>query len=782
MKNIRRMMLELCLVIGLVCGNARIVQAEEEVPTKVIDGYVCEWQDGMNTTSIQKYQESATNLEIPAELGGRKVTSIKDKAFRGRTTLETVVIPEGITEIGDSAFEGCTSLQTVTLPSTMMHIGNRAFNVCNSLEMIAIPEGITEIGDSAFRMCESLHTVALPSTVTSIANQAFYYCRKLTNISLPDNIRKVGSNAFEGCESLQMLSGFDHVVDVGTGVFTECGGLISIAFSKDLTNISESMFEYCSSLKSVDLPEHLTSIGAYAFRDCNSLNNITIPKGVTDIGKNAFAGCSSMESVVMPSKVTYIGDSVFRECKNLHSIDMPDSLGSISQCMFTGCEKLENIVIPDDVMVIDKYAFGGCSSLTDIEIPEGVTSIGDGAFGECHNLTNIELPMSLKSIGNLAFGFQCKNVPLIYAIPGSYADWWLTQDQSDCEAVWSVGYILEDDNCRVKVLSEENDLTVEYRNPIRSDAVEYTIPDTVTINKVSYRVTSIADNAFTECSNVEKVTLGRNVGQIAPDAFAGIDGKDDKLELVIPEEVEDISNMGITNISNVNNITINVAAGSQAEIYLQQFNTIHYYTYPPTQKPDPGQNNSQGTTDGKQDTTENVPSKPNDITVSNPTVDTQPVSAPVIGQIYTVGQANYLILSSDQVSFSGSANKKIKTLKIPDTVTINGHLYRVARIEKKAMTGCAKLQTVVIGNQVTEIGENAFCKCKKLQKVTIGSQVTKIGKGAFSGDKKLKRMILKGPKVTKIGKKALKGVPKRIRITAPKKCVSKYKKLLNAAK
>lgn len=692
MKNIRRMMLELCLVIGLVCGNALIVQAEETVPTKVIDGYVCEWQDLMDTTTILGYKgiESVVELAIPSELGGRKVDAIGYEAFKNCTSLETVVIQEGVTTICGSAFEGCSNLKSITMPKGMTRIDSNVFFGCSSLNEVSIPDGVTEIGSSTFVNCTNLQKVILPASLISIEYGAFTECEKLTDICLPASVTTVAEQAFWKCTSLKTLPGFEHVKDVG-----------------------QSVFWGCSSLESVKLSNELTSIPAY---------------------------------------------------------------------MFSGCSSLECIMIPDSITDIEEAAFSLCNSLTDVKIPEGVANIGKRAFDGCPNLTNIELPKSLGSIGDEVFGYTWDHTVTIYVIPGSYADWWFTQDQPDYPNTRNIVYRLEDDNCCVRVLSKESDPRVEYRSPIRNDAVEYTIPDTVTINKVSYRVTSIADNAFTECSNVEKVTLGRNVTQIAPDAFAGIDGKDDKLELVIPEEVEDISNMGITNISNVNNITINVAAGSQAEIYLQQFNTIHCHTYPATSKPAPGQSNSQGTTDGKQDTTENVPSKPDDITVSNPTVDTQPVSAPVIGQIYTVGQANYLILSSDQVSFSGSANKKIKTLKIPDTVTINGHLYRVARIEKKAMTGCAKLQTVVIGNQVTAIGEKAFCKCKKLQKVTIGSQVTKIGKGAFRGDKKLKRMILKGSKVTKIGKKALKGVPKRIRITAPKKSVSKYKKLLNAAK
>lgn len=680
MKKIRRMMLGLCLVIGLVCGKAMIVQAEKEGDYEYS-------VDNTGNATIIRYTGNDTEITTPAQIGGYTVNKLNALLFHDNNTIKSVKVSEGVTDIGQFAFERCENMEEIILPSTLLTINKYTFEKCSSLKNIEIPENVTNIGLGAFKECNSL-----------------------TKVDIPKNVSSIGGALFQSCTNLSSLT-----VSKDNAVY----------YSKDNCIIRKA-------------------------------NNVLV--------------CAANVSVV-PQEVTQIGYSAFCGDQSLTHIELPVGLTRIKDMAFAGSGLLD-VILPGTVTDIDNGAFS--CNLSSIEIPPSVTYMNEGVFDGIE----IEIASYSASKTNDDAGDKKYRKTIIYRTPGSYADRWV-EDYNISNSEWfppyRKAYVLAEDNCRVVVLSEGDTPEAQYCNPITKDAVEYTIPDTVTINKVSYRVTSIADNAFAECSNVEKVTLGRNVTQIAPDAFAGIDGKDDKLELVIPEEVEDISNMGITNISNVNNLTINVAAGSKAEMYLQQNTTIHYHTYPSTQNP--GQDKKD---DGKQDTPGDTVSQGKDAAAVNVAADNQP--APVVGQIYAVGNANYKVLSSNQTAFTGVVNKKSKTLKIPDTVTINGRLYRVTAIEKQAMKGCAKLQTVVIGNQVTAIGEKAFCKCKKLQKVTIGSQVTKIGKGAFSGDKKLKRMILKGSKVTKIGKKALKGVPKRIRITAPKKCVSKYKKLLNAAK
>lgn len=49
----------------------------------------------------------------------------------------------------------------------------------------------------------------------------------------------------------------------------------------------------------------------------------------------------------------------------------------------------------------------------------------------------------------------------------------------------------------------------------------------------------------------------------------------------------------------------------------------------------------------------------------------------------------------------------------------------------------SNLETVVLGNQVTTIGNSAFANCKSLQTINMPETLTTIGNSAFSGCSKL---------------------------------------------
>lgn len=54
-------------------------------------------------------------------------------------------------------------------------------------------------------------------------------------------------------------------------------------------------------------------------------------------------------------------------------------------------------------------------------------------------------------------------------------------------------------------------------------------------------------------------------------------------------------------------------------------------------------------------------------------------------------------------------------------------------INSSAFENCSSLTNIIIGDQVTSIGENTFYECINLMSVTIGNGVSKIGYNAFYG-------------------------------------------------
>ena len=167
--------------------------------------------------------------------------------------------------------------------------------------------------------------------------------------------------------------------------------------------------------------------------------------------------------------------------------------------------------------------------------------------------------------------------------------------------------------------------------------------------------------------------------------------------------------------------------------------------------------------------------------------------------------ASYQVVSEDEkqptVVYTAPADKNVKKITVPVTITVGGITYKVEsvapdafkncrkltsvkisagvqKIGKNAFSGCSKLSSVTIGKDVTEIGAGAFANCKALKKITIPAAVTKIGKKAFNKCKKLKTVTIKTKKMKTVGSSAFKGIAKKAVIKLPKAKKAAYKKLL----
>ncbi len=126
-------------------------------------------------------------------------TRIQDGAFRNKTNLKNVVIPETVEYIGKDAFGGCTSLTSITLPAAVTTIESYAFRDCTGLTSLTIPAGVTSISVGTFSGCTNLATVNLPSKLKSIGDFAFFECAAYTAPSLSGVT--IGEHAFWGTKA-----------------------------------------------------------------------------------------------------------------------------------------------------------------------------------------------------------------------------------------------------------------------------------------------------------------------------------------------------------------------------------------------------------------------------------------------------------------------------------------------------------------------------------------------------------------------------------------------------
>lgn len=82
---------------------------------------------------------------------------------------------------------------------------------------------------------------------------------------------------------------------------------------------------------------------------------------------------------------------------------------------------------------------------------------------------------------------------------------------------------------------------------------------------------------------------------------------------------------------------------------------------------------------------------------------------------------------------SSWTDEYLGAIVIPESVEYDGTTYRVTSISSRAFSGCTKLYSVTIGNNVTSIGDYAFSNCSGLTSITIPCSVTSIGSFAFHG-------------------------------------------------
>ncbi len=181
--------------------------------------------------TITGYTGPGGSVTIPNTIDGLPVTSIRDGAFYGCTSLTNFTIPNSVTNIGVAPFQDCCSLTAITVDALNAFYSSAGAVLFNKSQTTlircpggkagnyTIPNSVTTIGDFAFYACGSLTSVTIGNSVASIGRWAFSSCTALTSVMIPNSVTSIGDGAFTGCTSLTSVYFQGNAASAGSSVF-----------------------------------------------------------------------------------------------------------------------------------------------------------------------------------------------------------------------------------------------------------------------------------------------------------------------------------------------------------------------------------------------------------------------------------------------------------------------------------------------------------------------------------------------------------------------------------
>ena len=524
--------------------------------------------DDANRATITGYNGSAAALYIPEEIDGHEVVAIGDGAFKNRTDLKTVMIPDSVTKISGMAFYGCSGLGNVTLSKNLKSLGSSTFGNCDGLTQIEIPKSLERAGDDyfasyapgAFSGCKNLKHISFEEGITEIAYKLFSNCTGLEEITIPDTVTTIKGNAFYECSNLSKVKLSENLTVIEADAFQECNSLQNIELPEGLSEIKDRAFYQCSNLKEIKIPDSVTKIEGSAFYECKKLQNVTLSKNLESLGSSTFGNCDGLTQIEIPKSLERAGDDYFASyapgafsgCKNLKNVSFEAGTTVIAYKLFSNCTGLEKITIPDTVTTIKGYAFYECSNLKEIQIGNGLKEIGDSVFYECTSLQKVLFPDTVNSMGTSIF-YNCINLTEVH-LPNIRQNI-MANTFYNCKKLTTINFpstlTTIGDSAFYGCESLPEAILPSGLEEIESNAFKNckslkkaVVPDTVS---------SIGSSAFYGCEALTDITLGSKLKKIDSQTFYGCIALP---SIVIPYNVTTIGDSAFVNCTKLTQITV----------------------------------------------------------------------------------------------------------------------------------------------------------------------------------------------------------------------------------
>lgn len=490
-----KIILAMFYILGIMYLTGMPVCAE--TPNPPTDFVYGDYDDGK--VMIGYYEGTSKKVVIPDTIDGKTVYAVVKEAFQDNSEVEEIYLPDTVEVVGERAFCGCTNLKKIYLGSMKKPFNERRGFLhllvdCPRLEWLGMSDeaSFNLVADGGYYelfyadMLDHLKYIYLGNHMTNIDYKLFW----------GDGLEYVGI----GSEN-PLYRSVDGVV-----------------YSADMKELIACGTAYRNSY--YEIPDGVERINASTgFAKCAGIKKVRIPATVTEIGLSSFAKINPILEVRKDSyadawarrngyKVVYYGEPLAEREKI--SIKLMDAKLSQVTYKYDGGEKRPKVTVnvsefekltegEDYIVLYENNVNAGTASvkvvginsytgtiLLNFTIEETEVRKDTGSAGTAGNITGSEN----KRTDNT----RKKHLP-------------------------SKGTKLTDKKSKLIYVVTKAGSFVSCAGTANKKAASVTIPSKVRLGGVTYRVTSVAANAFKDCKRLKKVTIGANVTVIGKQAF-----------------------------------------------------------------------------------------------------------------------------------------------------------------------------------------------------------------------------------------------------------------------